>query len=52
MNYDATSVELIRQTLIVALKIAAPILIAGVIFGLVLRYDPEARRSLTKKSDR
>lgn len=36
MNYDATSVELIRQTLIVALKIAAPILIAGVIFGLVI----------------
>ena len=23
-----------------------------VIFGLVLRYDPEARRSPTKKSDR
>ncbi len=36
MNYDATSVELIRQTLIVALKIAAPILVAGVVFGLII----------------
>lgn len=36
MNYDAASVELIRQTLIVALKIAAPILAAGVVFGLLI----------------
>jgi flagellar biosynthetic protein FliQ len=36
MNYDAVSVELIRQTLLVALKIAAPILVAGVVFGLII----------------
>lgn len=36
MNYDAGAVELVRQTLIIALKIAAPILLAGVVVGLVI----------------
>lgn len=36
MNYDAATVELIRHTLIISLKIAAPILGAGIIFGLVI----------------
>lgn len=33
---DATGVEMIRQALIITLKIAAPILLAGIIVGLVI----------------
>jgi flagellar biosynthetic protein FliQ len=33
---DDQTIELVRQTLIVALKIAAPILVAGVVVGLVI----------------
>lgn len=36
MNYDQQSIELVRETLIIALKIAAPILLAGVVVGLVI----------------
>lgn len=34
MGYDESTVELVRQALVIALKIAAPILLAGVVFGL------------------
>lgn len=33
---DATGVEMVRQALIITLKIAAPILLAGIIVGLVI----------------
>ncbi len=33
---DDTSLELVRQALIISLKIAAPILLAGVVVGLVI----------------
>lgn len=33
---DATGVEMVRQALIITLKIAAPILMAGIIVGLVI----------------
>lgn len=36
MNYDADTVELIRATLILTLKISLPVLAAGVVFGLVI----------------
>lgn len=36
MNYDEAILDVVRLTLIVTLKIAAPILIAGVIIGLVI----------------
>jgi flagellar biosynthetic protein FliQ len=36
MSYDADIVELVRQTLIVTLKIAAPILAAGIVVGLFI----------------
>lgn len=36
MATDAQTVELIREALIVSLKIVAPILIAGVLVGLVV----------------
>lgn len=34
MNYDETTVELVRQALFITLKIAAPILLAGILVGL------------------
>jgi flagellar biosynthesis protein FliQ len=33
---DATGIEMVRQALIITLKIAAPILLAGIIVGLVI----------------
>ncbi|MDX2117641.1 MAG: flagellar biosynthetic protein FliQ [Planctomycetota bacterium] len=33
---DETTIELVRQALIISLKIAAPILLAGVVVGLVI----------------
>ncbi|MFA6043461.1 MAG: flagellar biosynthesis protein FliQ [Phycisphaerales bacterium] len=36
MNYDTTSLELVREALIMALKISAPILGAGLIVGLII----------------
>ena len=36
MQYDETAVYLARDTLIVTLKIAAPILAAGVLVGLIV----------------
>ena len=36
MTYDESTVELVRQTLIITLKIAAPILAAGVLIGLIV----------------
>jgi flagellar biosynthesis protein FliQ len=36
MPYDETAVYLARETLIITLKIAAPILAAGVLVGLVV----------------
>jgi flagellar biosynthetic protein FliQ len=36
MNYDQQTIELVRDTLIIALKIAAPILAAGVVVGLII----------------
>ncbi len=36
MNYDLHAIELVRDTLIIALKIAAPILLAGVVVGLII----------------
>jgi len=36
MHYDDTSIELVRTALIITLKIAAPILLAGIIVGLVI----------------
>jgi flagellar biosynthetic protein FliQ len=36
MHYDETIIDLAREMLIIALKIAAPILAAGVIVGLVV----------------
>jgi flagellar biosynthetic protein FliQ len=33
---DDTSLELVREALIISLKIAAPILLAGVVVGLVI----------------
>ncbi len=36
MDYDEAQVLLVRETMIVALKIASPILLAGVVVGLVI----------------
>ncbi|GIK19820.1 MAG: flagellar biosynthetic protein FliQ [Leptolyngbya sp. PLA2] len=36
MNYDESSVLLVRETLLIVLKIAAPILLAGVAIGLII----------------
>ena len=36
MPYDESTVELVRNTLLVTLKIALPILAAGVVIGLVI----------------
>jgi flagellar biosynthetic protein FliQ len=36
MHYDESSVELIRAALIITLKIAAPILLAGIVVGLIV----------------
>jgi flagellar biosynthesis protein FliQ len=36
MNYDESMVQLVREMLVVALKIAAPMLAAGVVVGLVV----------------
>jgi flagellar biosynthesis protein FliQ len=36
MQYDEATLELVRTALIVTLKISAPILLAGVVIGLVI----------------
>jgi flagellar biosynthesis protein FliQ len=36
MHYDESSLELVRTALIITLKICAPILIAGILVGLVI----------------
>lgn len=36
MDYDESQVMLVRESLIVALKIATPILLAGVVVGLII----------------
>jgi len=36
MTYDESSVLLVRETLLIVLKIAAPILLAGVAIGLII----------------
>jgi len=36
MQYDEATVELVREALWITLKIAAPILIAGLVVGLVI----------------
>ncbi|MBX3357232.1 MAG: flagellar biosynthetic protein FliQ [Phycisphaeraceae bacterium] len=36
MHYDDSTVELVRWTLVLTLKVAAPILAAGVVVGLVI----------------
>jgi flagellar biosynthesis protein FliQ len=36
MYYDETILDIVRNTLLVTLKIAAPILAAGVVIGLVI----------------
>ncbi len=36
MHYDESSVELVRGALIILLKIAMPILLAGIVVGLVI----------------
>lgn len=36
MYYDESLVDLVRQTLIVTMKISAPLLVAGVVIGLII----------------
>lgn len=36
MSYDDATIELVRQALLITLKIAAPILAAGVVIGLAI----------------
>jgi flagellar biosynthetic protein FliQ len=36
MNYDETAVQMARDMLMITLKIAAPILAAGVVIGLIV----------------
>lgn len=36
MHYDQATVELVRQALIITLKISAPVLGAGIVVGLVI----------------
>lgn len=38
MTYDESLIYLVRDTLIVVLKISAPILAAGVLIGLVISF--------------
>jgi len=36
VNYDESTIELVRQALFITLKIAAPILLAGILVGLIV----------------
>jgi len=36
MHYDESTLDLVRASLVITLKIAAPILLAGVLIGLVI----------------
>lgn len=36
MNYDETALELVRDALIITLKIAGPVLLAGLVIGLAI----------------
>jgi flagellar biosynthesis protein FliQ len=36
MMYDESAVQLVRDALIITLKLAAPILLAGIVVGLVI----------------
>ena len=36
VHYDETAIDLAREMLVIALKIAAPILAAGVVVGLIV----------------
>ncbi len=36
MNLDTVTLDLVREALVISLKIAAPILIAGLVVGLVI----------------
>jgi flagellar biosynthesis protein FliQ len=36
LNYDESTIEMVRTALIITLKIAAPILLAGVVVGLIV----------------
>jgi flagellar biosynthesis protein FliQ len=36
MHYDDSSIELVRTALIITIKIAAPILLAGIVVGLII----------------
>lgn len=36
MNMDQVTLELVREALIITLKIAAPILLAGIVVGLII----------------
>ena len=36
MHYDEATIEMVRNALIMVLKIAAPILIAGILVGLII----------------
>ena len=36
MNLDQATLELVREALIITLKIAAPILLAGIVVGLII----------------
>lgn len=36
MQYDENIVDLVRQTLLISLKISTPILLAGIVVGLII----------------
>ncbi len=36
MNYDESTLELVRESLIITLKIAGPVLLAGLVVGLAI----------------
>lgn len=36
MHYDESTLDLVRASLVITLKIAAPILLAGVLIGLII----------------
>ncbi|MFZ4574076.1 MAG: flagellar biosynthetic protein FliQ [Phycisphaerales bacterium] len=36
MNYDDAAVELVREAILIAMKIAAPIVLAGMVVGLII----------------
>lgn len=36
MHYDESTLELVREALVITLKIAAPVLLAGLIVGLII----------------